>query len=241
MLGSIIELWRYPVKSMQGEALAACRFAPDGVIGDRSWAIVDPARGYPVSAKQAPVLMTLRASFVTEPTAGDVGHVAIESEDGQHRFDSRDPDVNQQLSAFFKHPLALEKSQGRGFFDDAPLHLVTRQTLERLSLLSNQGESGAQFDRRRFRANLLVDAVADDRPWPEQRWSFRKLTIGETGFTVRSGTERCAMVTMPFADLPGDPSILKTTMQSTRGIVGVYLSADAEGGLRVGYPVARAW
>ena len=241
MLGSIIELWRYPVKSMQGEALTACRFAADGIVGDRSWAIVDPARGYPVSAKQAPVLMTLRASFVTEPTLEDVGHVAIESEDGQHRFDSRDPDVNQQLSAFFKHPLTLEKSQGRGFFDDAPLHLVTRQTLERLSLLSDQGESGAQFDRRRFRANLLVDAVADDGPWPEQRWSFRKLTIGETGFTVRSGTERCAMVTMPFADLPGDPRILKTTMQSTRGIVGVYLGADAPGSLSVGDPVARAW
>ncbi|MGD2009075.1 MAG: MOSC domain-containing protein [Cellvibrionales bacterium] len=241
MLGSIIELWRYPVKSMQGEALTACQLVPGGVIGDRSWAIVDPARGYPVSAKQAPVLMTLRASFVTQPTAEAVGHVAIENEDGQYRFDSRDPEVNQQLSAFFKHPLALEKSQGRGFFDDAPLHLVTRQTLERLAFLSDQTEPGAQFDRRRFRANVVVDAVADDGPWPEQRWSFRKLTMGEMGFTVRSGTERCAMITMPFADLPGDPSILKTTMQSTRGIVGVYLSADAEGCVSVGDPITRAW
>jgi len=234
MVGSIVELWRYPVKSMQGEPLSTCRLGPDGVAGDRSWAIVDPARGYPVSAKQAPVLMTLKATFVEEPGPDGHADVVIESDDGQHRFDSRDPDVDAQLSAFFRHPLTLRRTAERGFFDDAPLHLLTCQTLERLSQLASRSAEGSQFDRRRFRANLIVEVAGETVHWPEQRWSFRSLTIGDLDFTVRSGTERCAMVTMPFADLPADPRVLKSTMQSTRGIVGVYLSANTDGQIKVG-------
>src|SRR3954454_18032429 len=34
-------LWRYPVKSMQGERLAAATVRPDGIDGDRRWGVRD--------------------------------------------------------------------------------------------------------------------------------------------------------------------------------------------------------
>ena len=44
-LGTIAQLWRYPVKSFQGEQVEALEIAPGGAIGDRTLAVVDPAAG----------------------------------------------------------------------------------------------------------------------------------------------------------------------------------------------------
>jgi hypothetical protein len=41
----IVELWRYPVKSLAGESLKAVELTPDGVIGDRVVHVRD-ARGW---------------------------------------------------------------------------------------------------------------------------------------------------------------------------------------------------
>ncbi len=35
IVGKIKELWRFPVKSMQGSTLEACTVTPHGVVGDR--------------------------------------------------------------------------------------------------------------------------------------------------------------------------------------------------------------
>jgi len=39
----VLELWRFPVKSMQGERLTSADIGPDGIDGDRRWALVDLA------------------------------------------------------------------------------------------------------------------------------------------------------------------------------------------------------
>jgi uncharacterized protein len=33
----VLELWRYPVKSLQGERLDEADFGPEGIAGDRQW------------------------------------------------------------------------------------------------------------------------------------------------------------------------------------------------------------
>ena len=40
-LGTLVELWRYPVKSMAGEELAEVRVTFAGITGDRVYAFVD--------------------------------------------------------------------------------------------------------------------------------------------------------------------------------------------------------
>jgi MOSC domain-containing protein len=41
MVGTVAEIWRYPVKSMAGERLDSVALAETGVEGDRRWALVD--------------------------------------------------------------------------------------------------------------------------------------------------------------------------------------------------------
>src|SRR5881227_2681504 len=40
-LGSVVSLWRYPVKSMMGEELNTTEVAERGLLGDRAYALVD--------------------------------------------------------------------------------------------------------------------------------------------------------------------------------------------------------
>ena len=43
--GSVVALWRYPVKSMMGEELNSCEVTDRGLLGDRQFAVVDRATG----------------------------------------------------------------------------------------------------------------------------------------------------------------------------------------------------
>ena len=51
IVGSVVSLWRYPVKSMMGEELNASDVTDRGLFGDRAYAILDPATGKIASAK----------------------------------------------------------------------------------------------------------------------------------------------------------------------------------------------
>ena len=51
VLGSVVSLWRYPVKSMMGEELNATYVTERGLLGDRAYALIDPSNGKIASAK----------------------------------------------------------------------------------------------------------------------------------------------------------------------------------------------
>ena len=40
-MASVVEVWRYPVKSMAGERMDSCAVTENGLEGDRRWALVD--------------------------------------------------------------------------------------------------------------------------------------------------------------------------------------------------------
>jgi MOSC domain-containing protein len=111
-LGSIQELWRYPVKSVGGELLEEARLLRQGVLGDRTWAFVDAASGEIRSAKRHPELLALRARHLPgkEPRPGafgdEVEEVEIEAPDGA-RYASRDPAAQARLSRAVGLPLRL--------------------------------------------------------------------------------------------------------------------------------------
>ena len=48
----VVGLWRHPVKSMQGECLERVTFGPDGLDGDRRFAVIDTETGRVASAKK---------------------------------------------------------------------------------------------------------------------------------------------------------------------------------------------
>jgi len=73
-LGSVVSLWRYPVKSMMGEELNAVEVTDRGLLGDRAYALRDPSNGKVVSAKHPrkwAKLFDFRAAFAESPRAGE--------------------------------------------------------------------------------------------------------------------------------------------------------------------------
>jgi uncharacterized protein YcbX len=70
VLGSVVALWRYPVKSMLGEELNRTDISQHGLLGDRAYALVDGSDGKIASAKNPrkwPQLFDFRAAFVSPP------------------------------------------------------------------------------------------------------------------------------------------------------------------------------
>jgi uncharacterized protein YcbX len=109
-VGRVSELWRYPVKSMGGEKIAAARFDLYGMVGDRAWASINAETGDVGWGKSYPKLMNLQARYVEEPPSsrvysGDVPPVSIRFPDGQELLSS--DDIAARLTEFAGAPLKL--------------------------------------------------------------------------------------------------------------------------------------
>ena len=53
----VSEIWRFPVKSMQGERLERAEIGPVGIEGDRAWALFDVGTGAHLTARREPELL----------------------------------------------------------------------------------------------------------------------------------------------------------------------------------------
>lgn len=112
IVGSVAELWRFPVKSMQGEQLQEVTVTERGGVGDRAYALIDTATDTVASAKSVklfPDLLACRAAFVEPPRAHrDVPPVRIALPNGRSvTSDSRD--VDRALSAYFRRDVRLAR------------------------------------------------------------------------------------------------------------------------------------
>src|SRR5881409_1991291 len=100
-LGSVVSLWRYPVKSMMGEELNATEVSDRGLLADRAYALVDSSDGKVASAKNPgkwPNLFDFRAAFIEPPRIGaNLPPVRITLPDGAIAT-SQQTDLNQILS-----------------------------------------------------------------------------------------------------------------------------------------------
>jgi len=68
--GSVVGLWRYPVKSMMGEELNATEVTERGLVGDRQFAVVDASTGKVAGAKNPRKwgsFFDFRAAYVEPP------------------------------------------------------------------------------------------------------------------------------------------------------------------------------
>ncbi len=265
VIGSIVSLWRYPVKSMQGEELNASAVGERGLLGDRVYALVDAATNRVVSAKNPrkwPNMFELRAAFGAPlPGNGALPPVWITLPDGSF-LSTEQEDRDRILSTALGRPVVLRQSapdrpmleeywpQIEGlphqdqvtdeemppgsFFDFAPIHLLTTATLEHLRELDPPG----RFEVRRFRPNIVVSLASQEKGFLEQDWVGRTVCLGqEVRLQILKPCPRCVMTTLPQADLPRDPSILRTAVQHNQGHVGVYASVLRGGTLRRGDPI----
>lgn len=120
-VGRVSALWRFPVKSMLGEPLDEAVLTEQGVVGDRSYAVVDEETGKVVSAKSArlfPGMFACRATFVEEPRAGMAPPpVMVTLPDGS-RVASDGPDCDDVLSVHFGRRVHLASAAPNGYTID---------------------------------------------------------------------------------------------------------------------------
>ena len=120
------------------------------------------------------------------------------------------------------------------FFDCATVHLLTTATLERLRELYPAG----RFEVRRFRPNIVVQTGSLVQDFVEDAWIGHTLAIGDAvRLAITGPCPRCVMTTLPQADLPADPGILRTAARHNQVNVGVYASVLAGGTIRRGDPI----
>jgi uncharacterized protein YcbX len=114
VLGSVVSLWRYPVKSMMGEELNASEVTDHGLLGDRVYALLDSSDGKVASAKNPrkwPQLFDFRAAFVDTPQSGaQLPPVRITLPDG-NMLSSTQTEVNRTLSGVLNREVTLEVTE----------------------------------------------------------------------------------------------------------------------------------
>ena len=98
----VMELWRYPVKSMLGERLDQAEVGPRGVEGDRRRAVVDAESGVSLSAKRYAELLACRA-WTTQD------QVMIGLPDGSE-FPADSTDAAEELSALISRRVVVRRA-----------------------------------------------------------------------------------------------------------------------------------
>jgi len=112
--GSVVALWRYPVKSMMGEELNSSEVTDRGLLGDRQFAIVDRATGKVGGAKNPRKwgnFFDFRASYAEAPKLGGrISPVRITLPDGEVVSNDR-ADLEQILSRAFGRAIAFVEAR----------------------------------------------------------------------------------------------------------------------------------
>jgi MOSC domain-containing protein len=114
--GTVLSLWRYPVKSMIGEELAAARVSKNGIVGDRAWGLRDRTDGKIATAKNPrkwPNLFAYRAAYDRSSTETDAGALRIGFPDGTivNGLAAR---ISEMLSSALGRDVALVSAQAQG-------------------------------------------------------------------------------------------------------------------------------
>ncbi len=98
LIGTVQQIWRYPVKSMAGEKLSECTVGPLGLPGDRGWAVKDEEKSEIKTGTRIPMLMQCASRYLEEPSDENIPHVNITFPDGSS-IASNDSAIDTKLSA----------------------------------------------------------------------------------------------------------------------------------------------
>ncbi|MCO5734191.1 MOSC domain-containing protein [Rhizobium sp. SSA_523] len=235
-LGSVAEIWRYPVSSVAGEAVSTAELAGSGLPEDRRFTIIDRqtnrAAAPEKEARWHPAL-ALVARWHDE--GGEIGFpdgtwLAIDA-----------PELDDRLSRYFGFEAAMLPSRSPeegleprdGFattrYAASPVHLVTSASLEWL-----KDKVGPDtVSSRRFRPNFVLENDGGEA-LQERQWLDRRVKLGNAVLRVTEETKRCGMTFIAQPGLPEEPEILRSVLRHNRRNFGVYCEVVEPGTIRLG-------
>ncbi len=256
IIGKVDSLWRYPVKSMRGEAVTQAFLGFAGIHGDRIFAFHSSAspKGFPyLTAREQRKLLRCQPRFrhpehtllpanltdvealapglglTTAPTDRADFMVDVELPTGES-LAIDDPALLRALrdGVHSAPELTLLRSD-RAITDCRPVSLISVQTVRQLG-----DEVGALLDARRFRANICLD-LNGAGGFAEDGLVGRSLRIGATALvSILRRDGRCAMITFDPDTGESNPAVLKRVTQAHEGMAGVYAAVLTEGVIRLG-------
>jgi uncharacterized protein YcbX len=256
VLGTVAELWRFPVKSMQGERVPEGVLGPQSLDGDRRYAVRGVGDERLLTAKRVGAL--LEAAARTEAD----GAVAISLPDGTE-LAAEDPAVHAALSGWLDRPVRLVPAANAPtrafemsldadqpdqdlfewacpdgtFLDLAAAHLLTDASLTAARALHPDGD----WDVRRFRPTALIDTDGDERNgFVEDAWVGCSLTLGRAELDVLMPTVRCPMPSRAQPGLPRDTGVAAALRDHHENNLGVYATVTKAGPVAVGDPLLTA-
>jgi uncharacterized protein YcbX len=231
-MARVTGLFRYPVKSMQGEALTVTDIGPVGLVGDRQWAVVDVETGLALTARRQPELLFAAAAL-------DGDDVVITLPDGT----TTDDDAS--LSAWLGHEVALTRADpavhgtyeialdfeneatAEWFQWEGPAWSFHDSTRTQVSIIG--AATLGDWDVRRFRPNVLVEGS------PEDAWIGSLVQAGGATLDVVKPIDRCVITTRPQPNgIDRDLDVLRTVNREREGNLGVGTMVSAPGRLAVG-------
>ena len=229
----IAELWRYPVKSLQGERLDAVAVTADGLDGDRQFAIYDLESGLGLTGRRVPELLfasaRMRADGTAEITLPD-GSLAGDDKTLSEwlgrsvtlRSAATEAAPRYENVVDFEHESTSEwepfDGATRAFHDNprARVSLVSTATVR-------------SWDPRRFRANVLLDGEGEDS------LVGSRVNLGNATLDVDIRIERCVMTTRAQAGgIERDLDVLRTIARERDACLAVGAFVIEQGIIRVG-------
>jgi uncharacterized protein len=204
-IGTVVSLWRYPVKSMLGEELNSSYVTERGLVGDRSYALIDKETGKVASAKNPRKwgkLFDFRAAFIDTPQVVEniLPPVRITFPDGTHIYSDQADDINHALSSLLGREVTLmranlEKPSYEEYWPDieglAQREKVTDEamppqtffdiavihifTTSTINRLRELYPEG-RFEVRRFRPNIVIESESSSE---EKKDFIENLWVGK--------------------------------------------------------------
>jgi uncharacterized protein YcbX len=229
----VVEIWRYPVKSLQGERLASAEVGETGIDGDRSHAIRDTASGVVLTARRDPPLLFGRGRLVDGAAEVDVPGFG----------GTTDPAV---LSDWLGRAVELVPADGAPSTyenladpeDDGseavqwtgPAWSFHDSTRTQVSILAT-GDLG-DWDVRRFRPNVVVDAPTADV------LVGQRVRIGAAELDIVKKIDRCVMITRPQpGGIERDLDVFRRVRDERGLCLAVGALVHAPGRIEVGHGV----
>lgn len=231
-IGHVCELARYPVKSMAGVSTQSALLGWHGLEGDRRFAFrrLENESGFPwLSASRLPELLLYQPVGFDERDAKPLP-THVRTPDGS-LLEIRSAELQNEIGEKFGGSVELMNLK-HGIFDDAAVSVISLVTISCIGR-----ELGLDLDRRRFRANILVDTV-NVEPFLEDGWVGGTLVFGDgesnPAVSVTQRDVRCKMINLDPVTAIQDARIMNAVVSLNRNKAGVYATVLRTGTIRVG-------
>ena len=232
-VGRVCEIVRYPVKSMAGTPLESSRLGWHGLHGDRRLAFrrVGEDGGFPwLSASRLPELILYNPIGLDE-SSGEPLPTHVRTPRGSRLELASPAELTAEIGGRLGSGVELMRLK-HGIFDEATLSVIALPTIAGIAR-----EAGFGLDRRRFRANIVVETEGS-QPFLEDAWVGGTLVFGggdarpALSVTMRDG--RCMMVNLDPVQATQNPAVLKEIVRNRDQNTGLYATPEAIGTVQVG-------